>query len=193
MAPFVPRGDRSLRVIVTELALAASYSEVLTFARLGEALDLDPDADRHRIRQAVASARPGLLKRHGRALIADRGTGYRVARPGEFAGIAEHLREQGQHRFSRALAVIERAPEADMTPDELRRHRATGLIIRNLNERVSNTEQLLGDARQRLADLEDAVFGRPPATIPGKVDTGQPPAGDSLASLEDSVFRRTGT
>ena len=48
-------------------------------SKLGEALDLDPDDDRQRIRQAVTSARKGLLERHGRALIPDRGTGHRHA------------------------------------------------------------------------------------------------------------------
>jgi hypothetical protein len=188
MAAFAPKGDKSLRVIVTELAVAAAYNEVLTFGQLGAALSLDPDDehDRSRIRQAVGTARPGLLKRHQRALISDRGAGYRVARPGEFAGVADRLREQGEKRFSRALAVIEHAPQADMTPAELHRHRAIGLVIRNLNDRVSNTEQLLADARGRLADLEDAVFGKPPATIQARPE----PDGDSAAGLEEAVFRR---
>lgn len=186
MAAFKPRGEKSLRVIVTEMAAAAAYSEVLTFDRLGEALNLDPDAGRNRIRQAVTSARTGLLKHHHRILVTDRGTGYRVARPGEFSGVAEHYRKQGQRHFARALAVIEHAPVTDMAPAEQRHYRAVGLVIRNLNERVGNTEQLLGDARQRLAELEDAVFGPPPPTIPGRAETV---AGDSLAALEDQVFR----
>ena len=161
-------------------------------SKLGEALDLDPDDDRQRIRQAVTSARKGLLERHGRALIPDRGTGHRVARPGEFAGVAEHLREQGQRRITRALAVIEHAPVEAMTADEQRRHRAVGLVIRNLNDRVNNAEQLLDDARQRLADLESAVFGPPPPTIQGRAEpvTAERTAPDRMAGLEDEVFRR---
>ena len=107
--------------------------------------------------------------------------------------MAEHLREQGQRRITRALAVIEHAPVEAMNPDEQRRHRAVGLVIRNLNDRVNNAEQLLDDARQRLAELEAAVFGPPPPTIAGKVEpAAERPAADRMASLEDDLFRRRG-
>jgi hypothetical protein len=187
MAPFAPRGDRSLRVIVIELATRAAYDEVITYGQLGEALNLDPDedGDRNRIRQAVAAARSGLLRHHQRLLVADRGRGYRVARPGEFAGVADTYRQQGERRIARALAVINHAPVDEMTLAEQRRHRALGIIVRNLNSRVS-------DAEQRLAELEDAVFGPPPKVIPGQAEPGPEPEPDAsrLASLEDTVFRQ---
>lgn len=169
MSPFAPRGDKSLRVIVTEMAADGRYNDVITFEQLGKALDLDPDDvnGRNQIRQAVSTARPVLLKRHGRVLISDRGRGYRIGRPGEYAGVAEAYRDRGQRQFTKALAVIEHAPEADMTPEELRRHRAVGVIVRNLNSR-------LNDAEQRLSDLEDTVhkllYGDRPPTIQGEIE-----------------------
>jgi len=169
MSPFAPRGDRSLRVIVTELAVAASYDEVITFEQLGKALSLDPASDqgRTRIRQAVTAARPTLLRDRRRVLVSDRGVGYRVGRPGEFAGVAEQHRDRGQRQISRALAVIEHAPEADMTSDELRRHRAVGLVVRNLNNRLTDAEQRL-DTLETL--MHELMYGPPRPVIPGELD-----------------------
>jgi len=165
MAPFSPRGDKSLRVIVTEMAAAGADGEVLTVGTLAEALNLDPadPASRGRIRQAVAAARNCLLKNHSKTLVSDRNRGYRIALPGEFAGLAEAHRERGQRQFAKGLAVIEQAPVGDMTPAELARHRAVGMVLRNLSNRLSSAEQ-------RLNDLEDAVYGPPRTVIPGQIE-----------------------
>ncbi len=46
----------------------------------------------------------------------------------------------------------------------------------------------LDDARQRLADLEEAVFGPPPPVIQGRAEPVPRQAGDGLVGLEGSVF-----
>jgi hypothetical protein len=163
---FAPKGDRSLRVIVTDLTVKAQPGDVLTFTALAEELGIgeEGEAGRGRVRQAVASARKSLLRDHHRALVAVRGEGYRVALPGEFAGIAQDQTDKGQRQISGALATITYAPEADMSPAELTRHRAVGVAVRNLNNRLTSAEQ-------RLADLEEMVFGPPRGqVIPGQVE-----------------------
>jgi hypothetical protein len=163
MAPFSPKGDRSQRTIVAELAANADYGDELTYARLGRALGLDGDDDRAQIRQAVAAARDLLTLDHNRALIAVRGKGYRVARPGEHAGLAQQHRRKADRQITRALAVVTHVDESAMTPDELRRNRAVALLIGNLASRMTSAET-------RLQQLENAVFGDGPQVIQGKVE-----------------------
>lgn len=164
MSPFQPRGSRALRVIVADLAAAARPGDLLSFGVLGHAIGVtDDEPGRARVRQAVSLARPLLLHDHHRALVADRGRGYRVAMPGEFAGIAEGHRERATRQMDKAVAVITHADESTMTPDELRRHRAVGVVIRNLHGRMTSAEQ-------RLADLEAAVFGPPRPVVAGHVE-----------------------
>lgn len=163
MAPFAPRGDRAQRVVVTELAATAAYGTELTYEQLGHALGLDATYDRAQIRQAVAAARDLLTLDHSRALVAVRGVGYRVARPGEHAGIAQAHRRKADRQLSRALAVVTHADESAMTPDELRRNRAVAMLITNLASRMNSAES-------RLQHLESAVFGDEPKVIPGEVE-----------------------
>jgi len=166
MSPFTPKGSRALRVIVTELAAGAAYGDVLTFTELAEAIEVEDDeAGRARVRQAVSAARPLLLADHGRALVADRGKGYRVALPGEFAGIAQDHRRRADRQIGKALAVIDQADMSAATDDERKRFQAVGVVIRNLHSRMTSAEQ-------RLNDLEDAVFGQTPRrkVITGKVE-----------------------
>lgn len=166
MSPFQPKGSRALRVIIAELAAGRAAGELITYDELAPAIGVkDDEAGRSQIRQAVSAARPVLLRDHRRALVAVRGRGYRVAMPGEFAGIAQSHRRSSDRQIGRALAVIENAPESEMSPAELERHRAVGVVIRNLHARQMASEQ-------RLADLEAAVFGpRPAGAIEGKVES----------------------
>jgi len=164
VSPFPSKGSRALRVIVAEMAAKAAFGDVLTFEALAQAIDVGADeAGRAQVRQAVSAARPLLLNDHGRALVAVRGKGYRVARPGEMAGIAQDHRQRADRQIGRALAIIDKADMTAATDEERRRFQAVGLVIRNLSNRMNSAEQ-------RLADLEEAVFGPGPKIIPGEVD-----------------------
>jgi len=163
VSPFTPKGSRAIRIIITEMAAKAEFGDVLSFADLGEAIGVDDDKAGHaQVRQAVSAARPLLLSDHGRALVAVRTVGYRVARPGEMAGIAQDHRQRADRSIGRAMAVIDKADMSSATDEERRRFQAVGVVIRNLHTRMTSAEQ-------RLADLEDAVFGPGPTVIPGEV------------------------
>jgi hypothetical protein len=164
VSPFPAKGSRALRVIVAEMAAGASFGDVLTFTELAQAIDVaDDEAGRAQVRQAVSAARPLLLNDHGRALVAVRGKGYRVARPGEMAGIAQDHRQRADRQIGKALAIIDKADMTAATEEERRRFQAVGLVIRNLSNRMNSAEQ-------RLADLEEAVFGPSPKIVPGEVE-----------------------
>jgi len=163
VSPFTPKGSRAIRIIITEMAAKAEFGDVLTFADLGEAIGVDDDKAGHaQVRQAVSAARPLLLSDHGRALVAVRSVGYRVARPGEMAGIAQDHRQRADRSIGRAMAVIDKADMSSATDEERRRFQAVGIVIRNLHTRMTSAEK-------RLADLEEVVFGPGPTVVPGEV------------------------
>jgi hypothetical protein len=163
MSPFEPKGSRALRIIIAEMAAAAKPDDLITFAEFAEAIGVsDDEPGRARVRQAVSAARPILLTDHRRVLVAKRGKGYRVARPGEHAGVAQDHRQRADRQMTKALNTIIHTDESGMTAEELRRHRATGLVIRNLHSRLTSAEQ-------RLQDLEEAVFGSGPPVISGEI------------------------
>ena len=163
MSPFQPRGSRALRVIVAEIAARAAFGDVLTYTELAEAIGVRDDEQGHaQVRQTVSAARPLLLKDSGRALVAVRNKGYRVALPGEFAGIAQDHRRRADRQVGKALAIINHADMSDATDEERERFQAVGIVIRNLHGRMTSAEQ-------RLADLEDAVFGNGPKVVPGQI------------------------
>jgi hypothetical protein len=162
MSPFEPKGDKSQRIIVAESGAAAKPGDVITFETLGKLLKLHPVRQRDQIRQAISAARPLLLHDHGRALVSIRGTGYRVAHAGEHSGIAQTHRRKADRQMSQALDVINYAREDEMSPEDLQRHRAVALVIRNLYGRMTSAES-------RIEDLEKVVFGNRPSVIPGEV------------------------
>ena len=169
MAAFQPKGSRAIRVIVAELAAKTPRGDLLTFEEIAEAIGADPE-DRSAVRQAVSAARPIMLRDHSIALVAERRKGYRVARAGEFAGIAQDHRRKSDRSITRALAHIEYAPVAEMDAAERKRWEATGIVIRNLHNRMSSAEQ-------RLADIEAVLFGPPRKVVQGRVEedeTSQP-------------------
>ena len=164
MSPFPPKGDRSLRVIVAELAARADYDTLLSFEELARAIGVDPGTEDGlgRVRATVAAARPSVLKDFGRALVSVRSQGYRVAKPGELAGIAQGHRDRADVQVGKALSIINNGRTDNMTEQELVRFRAVGTVLTRLHSRMTEQDS-------RIADLEAAVFGRQPTTIPGQV------------------------
>lgn len=161
MAPFQPKGDRSLRIIAAELVASGQPGDMLTYEQLGEALGLDPMHRRDQIRQAVSAARNVLLIDHKRTVVAVRGEGYRIALANEFAGIAQNHRQRADRQIAKAYDVVTHVNEAELSREELERHRAVALVISNLHTRLTGAET-------RLENLEAAVFG-PRNTVPGDV------------------------
>ena len=162
MAAFQPKGSRALRAIVIELAAGKNRGDLMTYQEIADAIGVSAE-NRAQVRQAVSAARSLLLRHHRIALVAERNRGYRVARPGEFAGIAQDHRLKADNQLSKALANINHAPVDDMTPAERKRHEAVGIVLRNVVSRMT-------DAEQRLADLEAVVFGPSRKVVPGEVE-----------------------
>lgn len=100
MSPFEPVGETARWRVLYQLLKETNIDGVLTYERMGVALDLDADTDRHTIQVAMRRAAKELESVDKHAVEAVPTVGYRVVWPEEHLSLA---RSQ-QRRSSKALA-----------------------------------------------------------------------------------------
>ena len=98
-APFQPAGEQARWKTIYEILKATPIDGVVTYNKLGKALDLDPIKERHLIQQAMQRAAREYEGVDKRAIDAVRGKGYRVVEPREHLDLAR----RHQRKSSRAL------------------------------------------------------------------------------------------
>jgi len=109
MSPFEPAGEQARWRIIYEILKTTPVDGLVTYEQLGEALELDPDKDRHAIQMAVRRAAQEYERGDKRALDAVPNEGYRVVKAGEHLDLAKrHGRKAGkslQRGHSKAVNV----------------------------------------------------------------------------------------
>lgn len=97
MSPFQPAGERARWRIVYDLLVKTETGGTVTYEQLGEALDLDPESDRHLIQMAVRRAAAEHEVLGGRALDVVINKGYRIVHVPEHLMLARrHQRKAGK-------------------------------------------------------------------------------------------------
>lgn len=109
MSPFEPAGEQARWKLIYKILKATPVDGLVTYEQLGEALELDPDKDRHAIQMAVRRAAQEYEQSDKRALDAVPNEGYRVVKAGEHLDLAKrHGRKAGkslQRGHSKAVNV----------------------------------------------------------------------------------------
>lgn len=149
-ARFEPIGELARWRVLVDRYAETPHGELLTYAALGEALDLDPEADRKAIRAAVRQAGIILLRDHSRSLVAVRGEGYRIAQPDEHVDLASRQQRRSGRALARASAQVEHVDLSALS-DEGRSivHAAVSALawqqqqIRRLDLRQRDLEQVV--------------------------------------------------
>lgn len=100
MSPFQPVGERARWVEVYELLKTAAIGDVVTYERLGELLELDASAERHRIQMAVRRAAQEHEQQDKRALDSVKNVGYRVV------DAPEHLVLARRHQSKASKSLV---------------------------------------------------------------------------------------
>lgn len=100
MSPFTPKGDRARWRIIYDLLAALGVDDVVTYETLGEALELDPELDRHVIQMAMRRAAKELEVENKQALDVVPNVGYRIVDAPEHLALAKRQ----QRRAGKALA-----------------------------------------------------------------------------------------
>jgi hypothetical protein len=150
VSPFIPLAEQARWRTIYELLRQTPIDGVLTYAVMGEALDLDPDDDRHTLQVAMRRAAREFEQIDLHAVTPLINVGYRVVRPPEHYDLAR----RHQRRSSRELAKgHSKVVNVDVTAlDPLTRH-AFEVVGQALVYQMAFNKRL--DIRQR--SLENTV------------------------------------
>lgn len=152
MTPFVPRGDRARWRILYDILLAKAIDAVITYKEMGEALDLDPEADRHPIQMALRRAAKEYERENLRALEAVPNEGYRIVEPHEHLRLAHGQQERSKRALVAGRSKVVNVDLSGLDPEARKAFDVTAQAFSLL---LDYSRRL--DVRQRR--LEDAVAG----------------------------------
>jgi hypothetical protein len=176
MAPmFEPIGDRARWRIVYDLLQKLDVGGILEYTTIGDALNLDPDTDRHAIQMAVRRAAKEHEEQDSRALNVVPNIGYRVVEAPEHLQLAQRHQKKSRRSLQRAQskvvhvdltgvdAEVRKAFEVtatalSMMADYTRRldirQRNLEKIVRTSQDRQDRSEEEIAQLRERLERLE---------------------------------------
>lgn len=175
MSPFEPVGARARWRIVYELLCATTTGDVLTYERIGEALGLDPDDDRHAIQMAVRRAAKEHEVGDRRAIEPVANSGYRVVEAPEHLRLARGQQKRAGKALARGQSKVVHVDLSGMEPETRRAFEVVARAfamqmdfnkrfdvrqakledtITSMSERTERTEQEIADLKARLARLE---------------------------------------
>jgi hypothetical protein len=97
MSPFAPLGTEARWRVIYELLEPLQPGTILTYDRMGEALNLDPHDDRHTIQMAMRRAAKEFEIIHKHAVDSEPNVGYRIVEAPEHLTLAKaHKRKAGR-------------------------------------------------------------------------------------------------
>jgi hypothetical protein len=160
MSPFAPKGEVAQWRIVYRLFRKAAVGDTITYEQLGEALDLDPKAERHRIQAAARRAAQQFLEVDDRAVEVVPDTGYRLVAAVRQIPMAGGQVEKATRSLDRGreLATHIRMDELSEQERQIVQTMALGFAqvaewARQIGRRVEDHEGRLSDVEAELARL----------------------------------------
>jgi hypothetical protein len=175
MSPFTPKGDRARWRAVYDLLRGSAVGDVITYEQIGEALDLDPEDDRHRIQMAVRRAAKEHEEQDRRAIEVVPNSGYRIVEAPEHLRLARKQQKKSSRALVRGHSKVTHVDLSGMDPDtrhafevvaraftmqmefnkrfDVRQERIENAVS-EMTERTERTEQEIADLKARLARLE---------------------------------------
>lgn len=103
---FKPVGERARWRMIYDLFREAQIGELIGYAAMAEALDLDAVDDRHALQMAARRAGLELEKVDKRAVDAVRGEGYRVVQPTEILGLGKRRNRRAGRQLARGATTV---------------------------------------------------------------------------------------
>jgi hypothetical protein len=176
MSPFEPVGARARWRVIYDLLRKLSPGDVLTYRRIGDALNLDPEGDRHVIQMAVRRAAREYEVEDNRALEVVPNEGYRVVQAPEHLRLAQVQQKRARKALARGQSKVVHVDLSGLEPETRRafevvarafamqmdinkrfdiRQKRLEQSLNAMSERTDRTEQEIADLKARLARLED--------------------------------------
>ena len=148
--PFEPIGDVARWRTLYEVLSSAKVDDVVTYADMAEALELDAERDRQAIRSAVTRAATELLEVDKHAIEAVPDKGYRIVKPAEHLVLAQRRSKKAERSIVKSRSHVVNVDFNDLEEGLRSTFETVGRV---LGWQLSMMRQL--DIRQR--DLEDSL------------------------------------
>jgi hypothetical protein len=162
---------RSRRQVVLDLCKTKSPHDVVTYEELGQALDLDPVADRTIIQGTVQHANQSLLKEYQRGMQVIPNTGYQVLEAREHLDAAGKHQRKSTRAQGRAVHFLKNTKLEEMTPTERQLHQGQLMIAQMVLTHHKQTAAHLKRHDQAIESLRDDVrkLGGEAKIVEGKI------------------------
>lgn len=176
MTPFEPVGESARWRVLYDLLRKRNDNDILTYAEMGEALDLDPVKNRHAIQMAFRRAAKEYEQVDQRAVDVLPNVGYRVVEPPEHLRLARRHQKRSRKELTKGQSKVTHVDLSGMDPETRRAFMVVGqafamqadmmrrMDVRQsrLEEAVASTvgkqersEEELAELRARLERLEN--------------------------------------
>lgn len=140
VVPFQAVGEKSRKRLLIELIDKCLYDQLLSFEELEDFLG----CSRKDVYSVVSASAMTMESELSKALISERGKGYRVARPDEHWGEAHKRQRRARRQTLRAKSKVDHVDETGMSQEE--------------RDRLANGRQILAalSAFEKRADMKYA-------------------------------------
>lgn len=175
MAPFRPLGERARWRVIYDMLKKASVDDVITYESLGEALDLDPEADRHVIQMAMRRAGREHEVNDKRAIDVVPNTGYVIVPAPAHLDLARRHQKKSSKSLARGQSKVVNVDLGGLEPETRRAFEVVARAfamqvdfnrrfdvrqarleesVNAMTERTERTEEEIAELKARLARLE---------------------------------------
>lgn len=176
MSPFEPAGETARWRILYGLLAKTAVDGVLTYEAMAEALELDPETDRHTIQVAMRRAGSELESVEKHAVEAVQNVGYRVVEPEEHLRLAKSQQRRSTKALQRGQSKVVNVDLSNVDPEvrqafqvvasafamQMEFNRRTDVRQKKLEESLetvretsTRTEEEVAELRERLERLEN--------------------------------------
>lgn len=152
--PFEPVNETAQWRVVYDILLAAEVEKVVTYRELGEALELDPVRDRHRIQAAARHAAKKLLKQEDRAVETLTGRGYRLVPAQRNIALAGRQADRAGNALARGQDLTTHVRLDELSETERQIVSGMSLMFAQVGQWAKQVERRVDSHDGRLSDIE---------------------------------------
>jgi hypothetical protein len=172
VTPFVPKGEQARWRIIYGLLRKLTVDDVLSYEQIGEALELDPIADRHTIQMAMRRAARELETEDKHAIDVIPNQGYRIVPAPEHLVLAKRQQKRAGKALARGHSKVVNVDLEGVDPQ-----------IRTALQVVAQAFAMQMDMNRRLSGRQDKLE-RAVKEIAGRSERSEGEVAELRARLE---------
>ena len=164
MSPFEPVGNQARWRTLYELLVEVEVGDVLDYPTMAEALELDPEDDRHTIQVAMRRAAKELETQDGHAVEAVPNSGYRVVVPEDHLKLARSHQQKATKSLQRGHSKVSNVDLSGVDPEVRRAFQVVASAFamqmefnRRTDVRQKKLEQALNAVQEQSTRTDEEV------------------------------------